>query len=91
MFETTKELTEKFIVALITTFIIALISPFIIFWVSYIGGYFVKWLIGNILIQGLVLFGITLPLEKIPLACGTLGFIASYFKQTVSTNASTKK
>jgi hypothetical protein len=90
MFETTKELIEKFIAALITAFIMVLISPFIIFWVSYIGGYFVKWLIGNILIQGLALFGIALPLEKIPLACGTIGFIASYFKQTVSANASTK-
>lgn len=90
MFETTKELTE-FIAVVITAFIMALISPFIIFWVSYIGGYFVKWFIGNILIQGLALFGITLPLEKIPLACGTLGFIASYFKQTVNTKASTKK
>lgn len=91
MFETTKELTEKFIVVLITTFVLALISPFIVFWVCYLGGFIVKWLIGNILVQGLALFGFILPVEKIPLACATLGFIVSYFRPTAKASTSTDK
>lgn len=87
MFKTKKEATEEFIIGLIAIFIAAIISPFIVFWVSYVGGLLVKWLIGNILVQGLALFGFTLPVEKIPLACATLGFIVSYFRPTaVSTS-----
>lgn len=68
---------------LITAIIISIISPFLVFWISYIIGYFVKWTIGNILIQGLMLFNINIPIEKIPLACGVLGFISSYFNTTI--------
>ena len=80
MFKTTKETTQKIIIVLIAIFIAAIISPFIVFWVCYLGGFIVKWLIGNVLVQGFALFGLILPVEKIPLACGTLGFVASYFK-----------
>ena len=87
MFKTKKEATEEFVIGLIAIFVAAIISPFIVFWVSYVGGLLVKWLIGNILVQGLALFGFVLPVEKIPLACATLGFIVSYFRPTaVSTS-----
>lgn len=82
MFKTKKEAIEEFIIGLIAIFIAAIISPFIVFWVCYLGGFIVKWLIGNILVQGLALFGFILPVEKIPLACATLGFIVSYFRPT---------
>lgn len=93
MFKTRKEAAEEFIIGLIAIFIAAIISPFIVFWVSYLGGFIIKWLIGNILVEGLALFGFILPVEKIPLACATLGFIVSYFRPTakVSTNTSTNK
>lgn len=88
MIKTTKKeaTTEELIIGLIAIFITAIISPFIVFWVCYLGGFIVKWLIGNVLVQGLALFGFILPVEKVPLACATLGFIASYFRPTASTN-----
>ena len=91
MFKTRKEATEEFIIELIAIFIAAIISPFIVFWTCYLGGLIVKLLIGNILIQGLALFGFILPVEKIPLACATLGFIVSYFRPTAKISTSTNK
>lgn len=91
MFKTKKEAIEEFIIGLIAIFIAAIISPFIVFWVCYLGGFIVKWLIGNILVQGLALFGFIIPVEKIPLACATLGFIVSYFRPTAKANTSTDK
>lgn len=91
MFKTRKEATEEFIIGLIAIFIAAIISPFIVFWTCYLSGLIVKWLIGNILVQGLALFGFILPVEKIPLACATLGFIVSYFRPTAKASISTDK
>lgn len=91
MFKTKKEAVEEFIIGLIAIFIASIISPFIIFWVSYLGGFIIKWLIGNILVQGLALFGFILPVEKIPLACATFGFVVSYFRPTAKVSTSTNK
>lgn len=43
-------------------------------------GWICKLVIGQQLIIGFALLGITLPVDKIPLLAGTLGWIGSYFK-----------
>lgn len=61
------------------------ILPWIAFWLAYFGGWIAKILIGKQLVNGFALIGITLPIEKIPLLAGTLGWIGGFFK-TVNTN-----
>ena len=79
--ETTE--TEKYITEIIAVLITVIILPLVDFLVSYLGGFIIKWLIGNVLIQGFALFGFILPIEEIPLVCGTLGFIGCYFKTAI--------
>ena len=75
---------------LILTIIIALVSPWIWFWVCYFSGWLAKILIGDKLIEGFALLGITLPLEKIPLLAGILGWIGSFFKSSSVSNNNNK-
>lgn len=71
------------IAVLIATYIIV---PFLVFWLGYLGGIFIKWTLGSILVKGLALLNLSVSIENIPLFFGTLGLIGSYFKTTVSTN-----
>jgi len=61
------------------------ILPWIAFWLAYFGGWITKILIGKQLVNGFALIGITLPIEKIPLLAGTLGWIGGFFK-AINTN-----
>lgn len=61
---------------------IVFIAPWISFWLAYFGGWIAKLLIGNYLVEGFALVGITLPIDKIPLLAGTLGWIGGFFKAT---------
>lgn len=67
--------------ALIVIVIVILVSPFISFGVCYIAGLIAKATIGNFLVDGFALFNLNIPLDKIPLAAGILGWVASFFKE----------
>jgi hypothetical protein len=64
--------------------LVVLISPWIHFWLAYFCGWIAKLLIGKYIVEGFALFGIMLPLDKIPLLAGALGWVGSFFKTTVS-------
>lgn len=67
----------KFIIFII---LMIFIIPWLSFWFAYFMGWICKLVIGQQLITGLALLGITLPVDKIPLLAGTLGWIGGYFK-----------
>lgn len=62
------------------------IAPFVTFWLCYFGGWIASITIGNILTNGLnTLFQTTwFTKDMIPLCAGTLGWIGSYFKVSIS-------
>lgn len=56
------------------------VIPWASFWLSYFSGWIAKMVIGKYLVEGFSFLGITVPLEKIPLIAGALGWIGSFFK-----------
>lgn len=62
--------------------LIIFIGPWICFWLAYFGGWIAKITIGKYIVAGFKLFGITIPLDKIPLAAGVLGWIGGFFKSS---------
>lgn len=86
MFEKEKKSTA--IVTLIASFvIILLIAPWLSFWCSYFVGWISKMLIGKYIVAGFALVNIDLPLDKIPLLAGCLGWIASFFMRVNNKNS----
>lgn len=82
-------LTILGIIALIVIFIF--IEPWLFFWLAYFGGWIAKITIGKYLIEGLGILGITVPLGKIPLIAGVLGWIGGFFKNISSSSNINKK
>lgn len=66
--------------AILGSILILIISPWIIFWIAYFGGWIASGLIGEQLVAGFALFGLDIPINKIPLIAGCLGWIGGYFK-----------
>ena len=66
------------------------IIPFVSFWLAYLGGWIAKIMIGKYLVEGFDILGITLPIDKVPLIAGVLGWIGGYFKQNTSYNVKTQ-
>ena len=62
------------------------IIPWVNFWLSYFGGWIAKIVIGKYLVEGFSFLGITVPLEKIPLIAGVLGWIGSFFKSNTKSS-----
>lgn len=60
--------------------LIFFIAPWVSFWLAYFGGWIAKITIGKYLVSGFKLFGITIPINKIPLVAGVLGWIGGFFK-----------
>lgn len=67
------------IIFIASLFAILLVLPFLAFWASYFVGWISKILIGKQLVTGFALIGIDLPLDKIPLLAGCLGWISCFF------------
>ncbi len=65
--------------------ILIVVGAFFIFpFISFMGGWFLGWLIkitiGGSIVNGLALVGLQIPLESLPLFFGTLAVISSFFK-----------
>lgn len=71
--------------------LILFVQPWLSFWLFYLGGWIASKVIGVKLVEGLTIFGIMIPISKIPLLSGTLGWIGSFFrsyKNIMNTNKS---
>ena len=79
-----KDEVLKVIGAIFLIILLIFVAPWITFWLCYFAGWIAKILIGNYLVGGFSIFKIDLPLDKIPLLAGTLGWIGSFFKNTIN-------
>lgn len=62
------------------------IAPWLLFWISYFGGWVAKLLIGKYLVEGFTYFNINIPIDKIPLIAGCIGWIGGFFKTSIKYN-----
>ena len=75
-----KEEKTKHIGTTIFLFVLIIFAaPFLQFWIAYFVGWISKLVIGKYLMAGFAILNIDLPLDKIPLVSGCLGWIASFF------------
>lgn len=67
---------------LVIVIITAVITPVLLFVFAYIGGLILNWVVGGQIVNGLnIIFNTTrFTRDLIPLTCGTLAVIGSYFK-----------
>lgn len=71
--------------AIVLVILILIFQPFLCYLIGWITGHFIKWIFGATFISGLALLGINIAPDSIPLFCGVLGVIGSFFK-SVSTS-----
>ena len=79
-----KDEVLKIIGAICLIILLIFVAPFLTFWLCYFTGWIAKIIIGNYLVAGFSILKIDLPLDKIPLLAGTLGWIGSFFKNLAS-------
>lgn len=70
--------------AIILFIILILVSPFIGFCSGWVIGWIIKITFGNTMIKGLGLLGLNITKDSLPLVCGTLGVIGSFFKSRIT-------
>lgn len=66
--------------------LVLFIQPWLSFWLAYFCGWIAKLVIGKYLVAGLALLKFDIPLDKIPLVAGVLGWVGSFFKSTINLN-----
>ena len=73
---------------IILSVVMWLVGPIINFFCGYIAGSVLSWAVGDTLINGLnVLFNTTrFGAHMLPMICGTLAVIGSFFKSSLSTS-----
>ena len=79
---------KTYIVAIIGVIILCIVEPIIIFGAGWFGGWILMKLVGGAVVTGLnTLFGTTrfMP-DLIPVVCGVLAVVGSYFKTSVSSS-----
>lgn len=67
---------------IVLAILLILASPFIGFCCGWVTGWIIKVTFGDTMIQGLGLLGLNIAKESLPLVCGTLGVVGSFFKST---------
>ena len=68
--------------AVILLILLVLVSPFVGFCCGWLTGWIIKVTFGATMVKGLGLIGLNIAKESLPLLCGTLGVIGSFFKNT---------
>lgn len=79
---------KGYIGVIIGIIILYIVDPIIIFGVGWFGGWILMKIVGGAVVTGLnTLFGTTrfIP-DLIPVVCGVLAVVGSYFKTSVSNN-----
>lgn len=59
--------------------------PLISFGMGFIIGLLIKWIFGEVFVSGLSLLGINILVSDIPLICGVLNVIGSFFRSSTRT------
>lgn len=77
---------KNYYVEIVSTIIAMFIMPILIFLSGVVSGLVLKWIVGGFVVDGLnLIFNTTrFSADKIPIVCGTLAVIGSFFKITVS-------
>ena len=72
----------------IMSILLIIFTPAICYFLGWITGTLLSWTIGDIIVNGLnYLFDTTrFTVDKLPMVCGTLGVIGSFFKNTSTTS-----
>ena len=67
-------------------------APALYYFGGWIAGHLLKWLIGDTIVNGMnYLFNTTrFTTDMLPITCGTLGVIGSFFKPSTSTRSNNK-
>ena len=80
------KMEKNYYVEIISTIIAMFIMPILIFLGGVVSGLILKWIVGGFVVDGLnLIFNTTrFSADKIPIVCGTLAVIGSFFKITVS-------
>ena len=75
---------------ILTTIILVILMPLLNWVCGYITGLILKWIIGNTVVNGLnYLFNTTrFTTNMLPVACGTLGVVGSFFKSATVSSSS---
>lgn len=71
---------SAFLILILMLIGLLFVLPWISFWLAYLGGWIAAKVIGAKIVEGLAIFGIMIPVSKIPLLAGTLGWIGTFFK-----------
>lgn len=77
------------LIGCLTVILILIFSPVITFFCGWFGGWILMKIVGGAVVTGLnTLFGTTrfMP-ELIPVVCGALAVVGSYFKTTISSSS----
>ncbi len=74
------------VIAIVIGIIFLFIGPVINFCIGYAIGWISTLLIGNQLVEGFALIGIAIPIEKIPLIGGIIGWVATFFPKSTPKN-----
>lgn len=80
---------KGYIGVIIGIIILGIVEPIIIFGVGWFGGWILMKIVGGAVVTGLnTLFGTTrfMP-DLIPVVCGALAIVGSYFKTTISSSS----
>lgn len=78
------KMKKNYYVEIISTIIAMFIAPILIFLVGIVSGFILKWIVGGFVVDGLnLVFNTTrFSADKLPIVCGALAVIGSFFKTT---------
>ena len=80
------------ITAVLIVIVGMILGPVFYYFGGWITGHILSWLIGDTIVNGMnYLFNTTrFTIDMLPIVCGTLGVIGSFFKSSVSTSSNNK-
>lgn len=78
MYKSKDERTAAIINLIVILIVGLFIAPWLSFWCAYFAGWIAKLVIGKYLVEAFSVLGITIPLDKIPLIAGFVGWICGF-------------
>ena len=76
---------KNYYIEIVSTIIAMFIIPILIFLTGVVSGLILKWIVGGFVVDGLnLIFNTTrFSADKLPIVCGALAVIGSFFKTTM--------